>query len=46
MCWYFCIGFIGLMLKSNNLTDLTNFFSPNNFKKNDDVILNYFQTNL
>ena len=27
------------------LTDSTNFFSPNNFKKNDDVILNYFMTN-
>ena len=46
MCGYFCIGFIDFMLKGNNLTDFTNIFSPNNFKKNDDIILNYFLTNL
>ena len=34
------------MLKGNNLTDFTNLFSPNDFKKNDDKILNYFLTNL
>ena len=34
MCEYFCIGFIGFMLKGNNLTDFTNLFSPNNFKNN------------
>ena len=33
MCRYFCIGFIDFILKSNNLTDFTNVFSPNNFKK-------------
>ena len=33
MCGYFCIGFFDFMLKSNNLTDFTNLFSPNNFKK-------------
>ena len=33
MCGYFCTGFIGFMLKGNNLTDFTNLFSPNNFKK-------------
>ena len=27
---YFCIGFIGFMLKGNTLTDFTNLFSPNN----------------
>ena len=43
MCGYFCIGFIDFMVKGNNLTDLTNLFSPNNFKKHDDIILNYFQ---
>ena len=26
MCGYFCIGFINLMLKGNNLTDFTNLF--------------------
>ena len=41
MCRYFCIGFIDFMLKDNNLTDFTNLFSPNNFKKNNDIILNY-----
>ena len=42
MCGYYCIGFTDYMLKGNSLTDFTNFFSPNNFKKNDDIILNYF----
>ena len=40
-----CIGFINFMLKGNNLTNFTNFFPPNDFKKNDDRILNYFLTN-
>ena len=45
MCGYFCIGFIDFMLRGNSLTDFTNLFSPNNFKKkNDDIILNYFLT--
>ena len=43
MCGYFCIGFIGFMLKGNNLTDFTNIFSPNDLKKNDDIILNHFK---
>ena len=42
MCRYFCIGFIDFMFKGNSLTDFSNLFSPNNFKKNDDIILNYF----
>ena len=46
MCGYFCIGFIDFMLKGNNLTDFTNLFSPNNFKKNDDIILTYFLSKL
>ena len=47
MCGYFCIGFIDFMFKGNSLTDFTNLFSPNNLKKkNDDIILNYFLTNL
>ena len=33
MCRYFCIGFIDFMFKGNSLTDFTNLFSPNNFKK-------------
>ena len=46
MSGYFCIGFINLMYKGNSLTHFANLFSPNNFKKNDDIILNYFLTNL
>ena len=46
MCRYFCIGFIDFMLAGKTLTDFTNLFSPNNFKKNDDIILNYFMTNV
>ena len=41
MCGYFCVGSIDFMLAGKNLTEFTNRFSPNNFKKNDDIILNY-----
>ena len=43
---YFCIGFIDYMLKGKSLTDYTNLFSQSNFKKNDDIILNYFLNKL
>ena len=46
LCGYFCIGFINYMFKGESLTDYTNLFSPNNFKKNDDIILNNFLNNL
>ena len=46
MCRYFCIGFIDFMLAGKTLTEFTNLFSPNNFKKNDDIILNYFMNNV
>ena len=39
---YFSIGFINYMFMVKSLTDYTNIFSPNNSKKNDDMILNYF----
>ena len=42
---YFYIGFIDFMLKRKTLTEFTNLFSPNNFKKNDDIILKYFMNN-
>ena len=45
MCGYFCIGFIDFMFKSKSFTDCTNYFSPNDFKKNDDTILKYFVSN-
>ena len=43
MCRYFCIGFIDFMLKNKNLLDYANLFSPNEYEKNDKVILKYFQ---
>ena len=46
MCGYFCIGFIDFMLSGKTLTEFTNPFSPNNFQKNDDIILNYFTNNV
>ena len=45
MCGYFCTGFIGFMLKGKTLTEFTNFFSPNNFKVNDIIILKDFMNN-
>ena len=46
ICGYFCIGFINYMFMGKILTDYTNLFSPNNFKKNDNIILNYFLNKL
>ena len=46
MCEHFRIGFIDSMLVSKTLTDFTNLFSPNNFKKNDDIILKLFMANI
>ena len=40
MCGYFCIGFIDFMLKGKSLLDYTNLFSPNDYEKNDKIILN------
>ena len=45
MCGYFCIGFINFMLAEKTLTDFTNSFYPYEFKKNDDITLNYFINN-
>ena len=39
MCGYFCIGFIDFTLAGKTLTDFTNLFLPNNFKKT----IAYFQ---
>ena len=47
MCGYFCTRFIDdFTLARKTLTEFTNLFSPNNFKKNDDIILNYFINNM
>ena len=45
MCGYFCIGFIDFMFKGKTLTEYTNLFSPNDFKRNDDTTLYYFMNN-
>ena len=37
MYGYFCIGFIDFIFKGKTLTEYTNLFLPNNFKKNDDL---------
>ena len=42
MCGYFCIVFISFMFNGKSLRDYTNLFSPNDFNKNDDIILKYF----
>ena len=46
MCGYCYVGFIDFMLTGKTLTEFTNLFSPNNFKKNDDIILKYFMSNI
>ena len=46
MCGYFCIGFIDFMLKGKSLLEYTNLFSPNEYKKNNKIILKYCQWNL
>ena len=43
MCKYFCIEFINYMLIGKTLLDYTNLFSPNDFKKNDQVIKRIFK---
>ena len=46
MCGYFCIGCIDFMLAGKPLTEFKNLFLSNNFKKKDDIILNYFMNNV
>ena len=42
----FCIGFIDFMLADKTLVEFSNLFAPNNCKKNDDITLKYFMTNV
>ena len=46
MCGYFYLGFIDFMLKGKTLLKYTNLFPPNDYEKNDKIILKYFQQNL
>ena len=43
ICGYFCSGCIDFMLKGKSLLEYTNLFSPNEYKKNDKMILRNFQ---
>ena len=43
MCGYHCIEFINYMLKGKTLLDYTKLFSPNDFKKNDQIIKRIFK---
>ena len=43
MCGYFCIGFIDFMLAGKIMTDYTALVSPDDFNKNDEIILSYFK---
>ena len=42
MCGYFCIEFIDFLLKGKSLLEYTNVFPPNEYKKNNKIIENYF----
>ena len=39
VCGYFCIRFIDFLLKGKSLLEYTNLFSPNDYEKNDKIIL-------
>ena len=39
MCGYLCIGFIDFVLKGKSLIEYTNVFSPNEYKKNNKIIV-------
>ena len=39
----FSAVFIDSLTKGRNLLDYTNLFSPNDYEKNDKIILKYFQ---
>ena len=41
MCRYFGIGFFNFILKSESLLEYTNLFSPNEYKKHDNVFNKY-----
>ena len=43
MCGYICIRFIDFILKSKNLLECKNLFSPNGYQINGKIISKYFQ---
>ena len=46
LCGYSCIVFFDFMLAGKTLTDFPGLFSQDKFKRNDDILLNYFVTNV
>ena len=42
MCGNFCIEFIGFMVNGKSIFGYTNLFSPNEYEKDDKVILRFF----
>ena len=42
VCRYFCIGFVDFMLQGKSLLDHTSSCSPNDYEKNDKIMLKYF----
>ena len=46
MCEYFCIVFIDFTFKGKRLLEYMILFSPDQYKKNNKIILKYFQQNL
>ena len=43
MCGYFRTGFIDFILKGKSLLYYKNLVSPNEYEKNDKIILKYFK---
>ena len=43
MCGYYCIEIINYMLKGKILLDYTNLFSPDDFKKKNQIIKRIFK---
>ena len=43
ICEYFCIESTDFMLKGKTLLDYTNLICPNEYEKNNKIILTYFQ---
>ena len=42
MCRYLCIAIIDFMLKGKNLLDYTKLFYPNDYEKNNKIMLTFF----
>ena len=43
MCGFYCIAFIEYILEGKTLLDYTTLFSPNIYKKNDNIIYKYYK---